>query len=204
LRIAVVLATFGDRKVWDRYAHRAQLSVHAQTRPPDEFHPIHAESLHVARNRGAMASSAEWLCFLDADDLLSPGYLQAMELSVASNPAAHIHVPHVEKYRNDKVFKSGRLKEPGVSIFERNHLPIGAMVRRDLFLQVGGFDDWPIYEDWALWMKLEAAGARWAWCPDAIYKINWRNCSRNKDISLRGPTLRRIRESILKSSVIPA
>lgn len=201
MSIAVVLATFGERTVWDRFAHRAQKSVEAQTRPADEFHRIHADALHIARNRGAMAALSDWLCFLDADDELDSRCLAAFASSICTAPSADIHVPYVWKMRDGKVFHSGKLKEPGESIFERNHLPIGAMVRRDLFLEVGGFEAWPILEDWALWMKLEAIGARWVWCPDAVYKIHWRDGSRNKDVALRAPTLQKIRDSVLESPV---
>src|SRR6185436_17183843 len=162
----------------------------------DDFQRHHAEQLCVARNRGAMATLADWLVFLDADDELDSHYVEALSSSLALNPSADIHVPYVWKLSHGRVFKSGRLKEPGASIFEKNHLPIGALVRRDLFLEVGGFDDWPIYEDWALWMKLEAAGARWTWCPDALYMIHWRDGSRNKAIALRAETLAAIRTQI--------
>lgn len=201
MSIAVVLATFGDRKVWDRFAHRAERSVQAQTQPADEFHRVHADSLHVARNRGAMAALADWLIFLDADDELDKHYVEALASSIGVNPTADIHVPYIQKISNNHVFRSGPLKEPGKSIFEVNHLPIGAMVRRDLFLEVGGFEDWPILEDWHVWMKLEAAGARWCWCPQAIYKIHWRDGSRNKDILLRHSTLEKIRASVLELPV---
>lgn len=197
MSIAVILATFGDRLVWDRFAQRAQQSVEAQTDQPNEFHRVHADELHIARNRGAMASLADWLIFLDADDLLSPGYVAAMRATIETHPQAQIHVPYIEKLRNGQVFHRGRLKQAGPSILEVNHLPIGAMVRRDLFLEVGGFDDWPILEDWHFWMKCEASGARWAWCPEAVYRINWRDGSRNKDIPLRVVTLEKIRQSVL-------
>lgn len=199
--VAVILATYGDKKVWDRFAYRAQMSVEAQTKHANEFHRIHADHLHVARNRGAMAASSDWLIFLDADDELEPRYIESMALAVSARPEIDLHVPFIWKISNGKIVQSGKLKDPAASIFDRNHLPIGAMVRRDLFLETGGFDDWPIYEDWALWMKVEAAGARWAWCPDAIYKIHWREGSRNKHVSLRAPTLQAIRDSLLESPV---
>lgn len=190
--VAVIVATFGDEAYWNRLAARALASVVAQTRQPDALIRIHGGSLHQARNDGVMQADCDFIVVLDADDELDPGYVAAMFAS----PGEDIRVPFIQRFHAGVGGTVGCLKPPGDSFYQRNHAPIGAMIRRDWFVRVGGFDDWPIYEDWALWMKLEKAGCHWSMVPDAVYRIHYRRGSRNDNVSLRAPTLARIRAAI--------
>jgi hypothetical protein len=40
-----------------------------------------------------------------------------------------------------------------------NWLVIGCVARTDLLREVGGFRDFPVYEDWDLWLRCWLAGA---------------------------------------------
>jgi glycosyltransferase involved in cell wall biosynthesis len=196
--VAVIVATYGDKVFWDRLAERAMASVKAQTRQPEELirYHSHGQSLSEARNTAAkMAWYCDWLVFLDADDELDPAYLEHL---TRSRLDVDIWVPFVQRVRQGVVGQPGILKAPGASLYERNHIPIGAMIRRTAFEAVGGFEDWPIYEDWHFLMKLEKAGARWAVIAPAIYRIYDRKNSRNKQVHLRAPTLALIREDIVR------
>jgi glycosyltransferase involved in cell wall biosynthesis len=118
------------------------------------------------RNELANTASGEWLCFLDADDELAPGYLGAMERAFEQEvlDGGLLLTPS----RNHKgVFA------PEKDIFESNWLCIGTLVPKDLFLKVGGFPDYPYgFEDWALWVKCVQAGARIVKVPDALYRAH--------------------------------
>lgn len=82
------------------------------------------------------------------------------------------------------VYPGGDVSETGIPNQGRwpdlNECVIGTLIRRDLFLAVGGFEDeWVIYEDYALWLACERAGAgRW-YVPEAIYRAYTKPEGRN-------------------------
>jgi hypothetical protein len=172
--VTVVIGTYGDFARWRAIAARALTSLERQARPPDDVLHVHADALALARNAGAEAARTEWLCFLDADDELAPGYVGAM--LAAEGDLRYPRVVWVEE---------GRPEPPPCELGpfdlrERNYLVIGTFVRREQFLRLGGFDPrLPIYEDWDLWLRCRRDGARIVLCRDAVYRAHVRAGSRN-------------------------
>jgi hypothetical protein len=76
---------------------------------------------------------------------------------------------------------------------------IGTCARAELLRSVGGFMDWPVYEDWCLWWRCVRAGATVEAIPDAVYRAYVRPDSRNRGMVLeeRNVWHHRIVESIL-------
>ena len=72
----VIVATHGDPK-WITLA-RERAIPSAEKQGVAVLH-YHGESLSEARNFAASQVDTEWLCFLDADDELAPGYFEAMD-----------------------------------------------------------------------------------------------------------------------------
>lgn len=179
--VSIIVATFGpDKELWDKFARRAIGSVVAQTKTPTEFHRVHVpepNALHVARNRGAAMSASDFLIYLDADDQLHPNYVEAMLAGEGD-----VRIPNRERfYWDGRHDPPDRIKPPaGGDLLRYSHILIGAMVRRELFLEVGGFEDWPIWEDWHFWIKCWLAGASMLPCPEAIYQVHVRLDSRNQ------------------------
>lgn len=81
-------------------------------------------------------------------------------------------------------------------LLSANFIVIGAMVERNQFLEVGGFEEFKIFEDWHCWLKLWKLGAEIEDCDKAIYRITDRKKSRNKDLELYDRTIWDIRTSI--------
>lgn len=176
--VACIVATYGpDKLIWDKLAHRAIASLAKQTRQPNQLHRIHVpedNALHVARNRGAQMSSTEWLIFLDADDSLHPEYIEAMLAGEGD-----VRIPNVERWWPDGTHEQPHQIREGGDLLQTSHILIGAMVRRDLFLKVGGFEDLPIWEDWHFWCKCWVNDAVMLRCPKAIYQVQMREESRS-------------------------
>ncbi len=162
-----MVATYGDYE-WQTLANERAV-------PSTEGHgwSYHDRFGTIAscRNEAAEQSSAEWFCFLDGDDRLAPGYVIAMEAAIASYYAPTNRVlftPRVQHVRKGP---------PGEPFFYKpcslktgNWLVIGTVIHRDLFWEVGGFDDHPHgLEDWVTWAKAVKAGATIVKVPDAVY-----------------------------------
>lgn len=171
--ISVIVGTFGDDR-WPRLAQqRAIPSVERQTVPAADIIASHANSLHEARNAGAARATGEWLCFLDADDELDQRYLEAMTASIE---LFGLEGDWLLQPATVTAFDDGRTDIPVVipakPLIDGNFMVIGTLVRAEQFQRVGGFWDWPCYEDWDLWLRCWLDGAELFAVRDAYYQVH--------------------------------
>jgi cellulose synthase/poly-beta-1,6-N-acetylglucosamine synthase-like glycosyltransferase len=179
--ITIAVATFGDRTWRQLAATRAVPSAERQGVPVVH---VHAGSLAEARNQALAQVDTEWVVHLDADDELEPGYVDAMRRATEDirapavryvyrpgRPDATVGIPQVAGHSH--------ACEAGCLAYG-NWLIVGAMVRADLVRAVGGWRDYPVYEDYDLWSRCWQAGATFEAVPDAVYRAWVRPGSRNR------------------------
>jgi hypothetical protein len=198
--VSVVVATYGDHSVWGPMAERAIASAKSQTVTDMEVISCHADSLHEARNAAAMKAWGKYLIFLDADDTLDRNYVKNMLDAAHGAAGPTLFQPSTLGVREDGVEDTEPvLIRPADSLLTRNHMVIGTMLERRLFMSVGGFRDFQMYEDWDLWLRCWIyGGARWTAVPEAIYRVLVREGSRNnQDASLQVATYNKIRQEHL-------
>jgi glycosyltransferase involved in cell wall biosynthesis len=193
--VTVAVCTYG-------YEHWARLG-HRTMRDSLSHGPVvhsHRDTLHDARNAALRSVETEWVVFLDADDRLEPGYLDAM-----SQGTADLRAPAV-RYVEDGVEAEPRMPQvvghrhtcDARCLDEGNWLVIGTMARTQLLRDVGGWKDWPIWEDWDLWLRCAKAGATVEAIPTAVYRATVRDGSRNvAALPIRKRTFRQIRAANL-------
>lgn len=178
----VAIGTYGD-PAWRALAEsRAIPSARAQGVPV--IH-VHGPSLWEARNQALDQVQTDWVAFLDADDELEPGYINAMALGTAD-----VRVPRVRYVRPGGASAgpvmprvAGHHDHPQCTaecLPWGNWIVIGAGVRADLARKVGGFRDYHWSEDWHLWSSIWQAGATFEPIPRAIYRAHVRRDSRNR------------------------
>lgn len=116
------------------------------------------EGASVARDYAAtkISESSKYLVFLDSDDLLEKTYLECAYWTLETNKdASWCYTDSVgfegEQYTWNKWFDSERMKK-------ENTLVITAMIRKEDFFEVNGFElkEKNMFEDWNLWLKLIA------------------------------------------------
>jgi glycosyltransferase involved in cell wall biosynthesis len=183
VRISVLIGTYGDEH-WQRVAGKyAEPSVLGQKGLELLVRHEPEGTLASVRNRLALAARGDWLCFLDADDQLGPGYLHAMREAAAalSGPqeARWLLTPAVS-YVTGKRYRQAAKLWPQCDLRLGNWLVIGTLVQKAVFVEVGGFHEWPLYEDWDLWQRCWKAGAEIVPVPDAVYIAHTRTGSRNR------------------------
>lgn len=172
--VAIVVATFGADEWRDRAARVAVPSAHAAG--AGEVVVVHGATLAAARNAGARQSSAPWLCFLDADDELEPGYLAAL-----CSAAGELRAPAV------RYVTAGEPEPEPVSLAGRNMdrlnpCVVGTLLPRDLFERAGGWWTERAWEDWSLFRRCWLLGATLVHVPEAVYRAHVNPAGRNSTI----------------------
>lgn len=137
-------------------------------------------TLAQARNVGASAAIGEWLLFLDGDDELAPGFGKAMYGAVRDETARPALFTPAVRYGEaaPKIW-------PRMDFRLGNWCVIGTLIERDLFNRLGGFREYGMYEDWALWAMASEAGAQVFEVPKAIYLAHQGRRSRNRTPTAR-------------------
>lgn len=174
MNISVVISTYGDESWYQLAIDRAYPS--ALDQGAYEIVVGHDDEASIAQVRNTLAekTSGDWLCFLDADDELAPRYLWAMQRALEQGRRGWGEPPPLLTPAVQYVQPRGRKQPPRFwpmgDLRQDNFLVIGTLVSRDLFMQVGGFEDYPHgFEDWSLWAKCWKAGAEIVQVKRAIY-----------------------------------
>ncbi len=179
-KIAVIIPCHN----YGEYLAAAIDSVLAQTRAPDEIVVVDDAStddtrtvavayqdrgvrylrgewkaVGDARNAGLHATRADFLVFLDADDLLHPEYLSCGLEALMEHPAAAI------AYTDQQYFGQNKTHYRAPDIFDPkrfdtvNHIHPASIVRRDALVQAGGWSHGEHQDgDWITWRRVLALG----------------------------------------------
>jgi glycosyltransferase involved in cell wall biosynthesis len=138
----------------------------------------------AARNHGIALAQAPIVCPLDSDDLWLPQYLETMERALNADPNAAVvcsdaWVLHEGTGRVRKTSAVAMQNPPDplpsdpqtflVELLRRNFIYYSVAARREMLLEVGGYDEnlW-VGEDWELWLRLAAARYRFVYVPDLL------------------------------------
>lgn len=172
MKLSIIIASHGSDEWMNLAITRALPSAQQQ-----DAHQIligHDPSANAnraeVRNRLAAQATGDWLCFLDADDELAPGYREAMER--AEQPHALL-TPMVAYVQN------GRRKAPRwwpqIDLRLGNWMVVGTVLPKAMFDWVGGWRHLNAtgvtneYDDWELWIRCVGSGAQMVKAKDAIY-----------------------------------
>jgi len=131
-----------------------------------------------SRNKGVELARGEWIAFLDADDAWRPEKLARVREAFVADPGldAICHDVDIVNAHGERTgARAYTLDERPVFdqlLYRGNFLTTSAMtVRARALRDVGGFDVRPDYftaEDYDLWLRLAAAGSRFAIIPETL------------------------------------
>ena len=129
----------------------------------DRVRVIHQANagLPAARNRGAAGATSEFLVFLDADDWLEPGFVSRLAGACRGEGVSHAYSQQRMHLRTGT--SVWRVPEWDAELLLVTNLhPVTALVRRECFEAVGGFDESMRggYEDWDFWLRIAERGWR--------------------------------------------
>ncbi|WP_432000203.1 glycosyltransferase [Streptomyces sioyaensis] len=136
-----------------------------------------------ARNTGCRHSAGDVLVFCDADDVVAPGWLAAMEEALRRSPAVGGALERVSL--NDSVALAARPPKPTACLadtFGFLPYPLGANcgARREVWALLGGFDEQYLYgsDDVEFFWRAQLAGRELAFVPDAVVHYQLRSTVR--------------------------
>lgn len=174
----VIVGTFGEEH-WRELAQERAIPSAEQQAPVIHVHgdveATYGASLAHARNQGAEQADSEWLCFLDADDELMPGFVDAMERATGD-----LRTPAVSYVRPGERGPAKPMFWPEKDLRDSNFLILSTLIRRNEFFDVGAFRDWPLYEDWDLWHRCWKTGAAIERVPDAVVRVHINTASKHR------------------------
>lgn len=177
MSVAVVIPVYNGA----RFIGKALDSVLAQTRPANEVvvvddgssdgtvevvrrYPVRLieqanAGPSAARNHGVAESRSEWVAFLDADDSWKSDKLKRHEEVVSGRSGAILTYTDFKVFRPDGSTVARPVCGPeeigGLVRFRCPFPPSVAVVRRDIFLDLGGFDiSLRGPEDWEFWFRI--------------------------------------------------
>lgn len=183
MNVSIVIATCGS----DEWAELAWSQAYPSADRQDAHEVLidHDPDMTVEQARNWLASRArgEWLCFLDADDQLHPGFLDAMARGAVAGAVQGnvLAIPAVQYVHPDGREEPPRIPNTQQPFTVLNHAVIGTLVQRSTFERVGGFSSgYGPWEDWHLWLKCIRAGAELVYCPQAVYRAFVHSDSRHR------------------------
>ncbi len=174
--VTVVVATFGAFE-WEQLAWNRAIPNAEQQGRVVSLHTPDARSLGDARNQAVRFHDPQgFICFLDADDELEPGFIDAMQ-AVPNVHTTDLLAPALRIVQDDPDVPVENLKDRDMRLM--NPCPIGTLIHRSTFEAVGGFWDEPIWEDWAMFQRAWLLGSKIRFVDDAVYRSYWSPASRN-------------------------
>lgn len=132
--------------------------------------------LSAARNVGFRASHGEFICFLDADDILLPGKFRAQLGVFEREPDLGVVISGYIDVEEDGKTEILRVRKPwdrdGLERLLRHEVfpPHTALIRRSALhgssLFPEDIDTWESQEDWQLWLDLALSGVSFGSYPE--------------------------------------
>ena len=173
MEVDIIVTTWGSDE-W-----RVRGSATAETNSAQHHHFDQVRSAGAHRNAAVDEVDPHgWIIFLDADDQLGAGYVDAM-LKVAGRTNV-LHAPALQL--GDA---PARVLDDRDIIHGSNPCPIGTMIHRIAFEMAGRFWDEPAWEDFAMFQRAVLAGAEITFVSDAVYRAA--NNPRGRNSTVRNP-----------------
>lgn len=184
--VRINICTFGS----EQWAERGSKCLQETSLQFPNHNVVHHHGgnfkLHEMRNKALEETPEEFVIFLDADDRLDNNYIKEMEQGKADirvpavryirNKVATVaHVPSVVACQD---VHTGPCSAPCLT--GGNYIVVGAVARTEALRWVGGFRDWPMYEDWDLWLRCYQNGATFETLDRAVYIAHHHANSRNR------------------------
>ena len=132
-------------------------------------------TLGPARMKGTQAATHNWVALMDSDDICQPNRFEKQVALINADPNVRIIGGQIIEYEEipGKALAVRNVPTGHEQIVRRakKHNPFNAMTvmfKRDKAIEAGGFHYHPGFEDYDLWTRMIAKGAKCANHPDVL------------------------------------
>lgn len=155
--------------------------------------------LSCARNTGFKNAKTDMVIPLDADDLISPQYIEYVYFGLYFNPNAAWSYTwtvgfHAQEYLWKKTWDAEKLKTD-------NFLVATAAIKKQAWKDIGGYkiEKWSYNEDWRFWLEMLANHKEPVQCGDYLF---WYRRTNNGMLSniIKNPEQTAFAENIIKEA----
>jgi len=140
----VILVDDGSK---EQHAHNKAISI------------ILPNNLGVAKARqiGVRMSSGKLLLFLDADDILSPDFVQQCGKLITKKDIVYPNLLAFGEVESPHLFEVPKAT-PKYLMGNSSTICVTSMMYRSMYDDLGGFAELPIFEDWDFWLRAMSKG----------------------------------------------
>lgn len=136
----------------------------------------HNQGLGPALTAGLQICSTPWVARFDTDDLLVPNRFERQIGWLRAHPDLDLCGGWIREFDANPQAEAGRIRcvpetHEAITAYARGRNPFNhmtVMFRRDAALAAGGYGNEPMYEDYALWVRMLQRGARTANLPEVL------------------------------------
>lgn len=142
--------------------------------------------IYDGMNKGVRMASGKWLLFLQADDWLPMGTLDAYRKAIEQNPDTEMICGGAEalKWMNDAWASIWKINDPMLKKLTLEPIVLGEpminarLIRRDCFLRLGGFSlDYSLASDRDFLIRAALSTTRQVEIPELTYRYRWHSGS---------------------------
>jgi glycosyltransferase involved in cell wall biosynthesis len=155
--------------------------------------------LPAARNHAARHASGALFCALDADDRLAPTWFEKGVAVLDAQPGVAF-VSHWLQAFGDEHWSWTPASCELPALLARNTVNGAALLRREAFAAVGGYDECMREgcEDWDLWLRLVERGWNGAIVPEILFAYRRSATSMSRTMTADGGYRRPLRQLVAK------
>lgn len=214
--VSVLITCFNKEK----YLEECVSSVLRQTRLPKEIILVHdgcEQPMHHAKVTSIMLngnygverarheafrySTCKLILFLDADDVLSPDYLEKMILALAKGKKADIIYPDIYLWagKDSKLtITPNRLDINYVKQFEKVVIPVTSLMKREVYEKLSGFKKMDVLEDLDFFVRAMKAGFKFKKAQTLLWYRRYPGTRNTLDILRRKAVIQEVIKQIDK------
>lgn len=159
-------------------------------------HILRKKNVGVVKNcnEGLQLACGKYICFFASDDIMLPNKIQENVNYLENNSQYGMIYTNVLLIKKDKMQKKPFFnhKMPSGNIFEyllmsENYIPaLSVCIRKDVFDEVGGYDEDIIAEDFQMWLKIaQKFEVGYLDKPLAIYRMHVKSLCNNREYKIR-------------------
>jgi glycosyltransferase involved in cell wall biosynthesis len=146
--LEVILVDDGSK---EQHAHNKAISI------------ILPKNVGVAKARdiGVKMSRGKLLLFLDADDILSPDFIQQCGKKIVKNEIVYPNLLSFGDVESPHLFEVPKAT-PKYLMGKSSTICVTSMIYRKMYDDLGGFRELPLFEDWDFWLRAMCKGYTFA------------------------------------------